>query len=157
MMSKACDSWHLKEDRQAVPPLAINNLPSLENLLVLVVDDNADSLFLTTLILQEYGMQVMTATSASEAFEVIRESKLDVLISDIAMPGEDGYSLIRKIRTLPPEKGGLIPAVALTACVREEDRTEALGSGFQMHVSKPVEPTELVSGVARLAGRSLPT
>ncbi|MDQ3212864.1 MAG: response regulator, partial [Acidobacteriota bacterium] len=96
---------------------------------------------------------VTTAASASEALEALRRAKPDVVISDIGMPGEDGYALIRMIRALPPDEGGDVPAVALTAYARSEDRTRALLSGFQSHVAKPVEPTELVATVASLARR----
>jgi CheY-like chemotaxis protein len=84
--------------------------------------------------------------------EQVQASPPDVVLSDIGMPEQDGYELIRKIRNLPHDKGGLIPAAALTAFARSEDRTKALLAGFQMHVSKPVEPSELIATVASLAG-----
>lgn len=143
MLSIACDNWHLDADGN-------RDFQTLSGRVALVVDDNTDSLLLTSLILEEYEVQVMTATSAREALELIRQFKADFLISDIAMPGEDGYSLIRKIRTLPPFEGGLIPAIALTAYARDEECTLALKSGFQMYFAKPVEPTELVAAVAKL-------
>ncbi|MBD1831238.1 response regulator [Cyanobacteria bacterium FACHB-472] len=128
--------------------------PSLDGLKVLVVDDNADTrLFLTT-VLEECKAQVKAAASVSEAMELIKQSKPDVLVSDIGMPEEDGYTLIGKVRALSPEQGGLIPAAALTAYARAEDRTRSLMSGFQIHLPKPVEPAELAAVVANLAGRS---
>ncbi len=128
--------------------------PSLDGVKVLVVDDNADTrLFLTT-VLEECKAQVKAAASVSEAMELIKQSKPDVLVSDIGMPEEDGYSLISKVRALSPEQGGLIPAAALTAYARAEDRTRSLMSGFQIHLPKPVEPAELAAVVANLAGRS---
>jgi CheY-like chemotaxis protein len=124
-----------------------------------VVDDNVDTLELVTIILGEYGTEVITAASATEAIEAITQGarsasaqlKPNILISDIAMPGVDGYSLIRKVRTLSSEQGGQIPAIALTAYASEEERTRILDAGFQMHIPKPVEPSELVAVVAKLA------
>ena len=133
--------------------LVLDNLPSLDGLRVLVVDDQTDTLELIAFILSEYGAEVRTAASASEAFDAIAQSVPDILISDIGMPEEDGYSLLARIRTLPAEQGGLLPAIALTAFAREEERTFALKAGFSRHVPKPVEPAELVIVVANLAGR----
>jgi CheY-like chemotaxis protein len=93
------------------------------------------------------------AASAAEALEVLLRTRPNVLVTDIGMPQEDGYVFIRRVRALPPEQGGDVPAVALTAYARAEDRTQALLAGFQMHVSKPVEPAELIATVATLAGR----
>ena len=129
----------------------MNNFSILGELRVLVIDDNIDTLELVAVILEQYATEVITATSATEAMQVIAQSKPDVLVSDIAMPGVDGYSLIRQVRTLSSEQGGMIPAVALTAYASEEQRTLALESGFQMHVSKPVDPAELVAVVVKLA------
>jgi CheY-like chemotaxis protein len=127
--------------------------PELTDLSIMFVDDDADSRYLLSLVLDECGAKVMTANSASEAFEMIKREKFDVIISDIGMPDEDGFSLIRKIRELSNEEGGNVPAIALTAYARAEDRVKALRSGFQMHVAKPVEPAELIAIVANLAGR----
>jgi CheY-like chemotaxis protein len=129
----------------------VNNFPALNKLRVLVVDDNADTLELVSFILEEYGTEVITAASAIEAIAAIAQSQPNILISDIAMPGIDGYSLIRKVRTLSSERGGQIPAIALTAYASEEERIRLLDSGFQMHIAKPVDPTELVAVVANLA------
>jgi CheY-like chemotaxis protein len=134
-------------------PLVLDNLPSLDGLRVLVVDDQTDTLELIAFILSEYGADVRTTPSASEAFDAIAQSVPDILISDIGMPEEDGYSLLARIRTLPAEQGGLLPAIALTAFAREEERTRALKAGFSRHIPKPVEPAELVIVVANLAGR----
>lgn len=81
-------------------------------------------------------------------------SRLDILVSDIGMPNEDGYTLLRRVRSLPPERGGRIPAVALTAYARTEDRRAALLAGFQSHVAKPVELSELIAVIANLTGRT---
>ena len=91
--------------------------------------------------------------SAAEALELLRHWRPDVLVSDIEMPGEDGYSLIRKVRALVPDEGGRTPAVALTAYGRTQDRTHSLAAGFSMHVPKPVDPGELTTIVASVAGR----
>jgi CheY-like chemotaxis protein len=123
----------------------VNNFPTLKGLQVIVVDDDADNLELTAIILESYEAQVMKAASASEAFELIRQSLPEVLIVDIAMPGEDGYSLIRRIR-----QSMQIPAIALTALAMEENRIRALESGFQLYLTKPVEPSELVTAIAKL-------
>ncbi len=94
------------------------------------------------------------ATSVSEAFEVLRVWRPDLLVSDIGMPGEDGFDLMGKLRALKPEEGGAIPAVALTAYARVEDRVKTLAAGYQMHAPKPVEPAELATIIASLAGRT---
>jgi signal transduction histidine kinase/CheY-like chemotaxis protein len=131
----------------------INCPPSLRGLRVLAVDDEADTREMIRAVLEYCKMEVITAGSASEALEAIAQSHPDVLISDLGMPGEDGYDLIAKVRALPAERGGQIPAAALTAYVRAEDRVKVLRSGFQLHVPKPLEPNELVAVVANLAGR----
>jgi CheY-like chemotaxis protein len=96
----------------------------------------------------------LTAGSAAEALELVRTHRPDVLVCDIGMPGEDGYSLIRKVRALGAENGGAVPSAALTAYARPEDRVKAVLAGFQMHLAKPVEPAELIATVASLAGRT---
>lgn len=133
--------------------LSIDCLPELSDLRVLLVDDEADSRELLKIILDNCEADVTTASSAAEAFELFQNSRFDIIISDIGMPDEDGFSLIRKIRKLSAERGGKIPAIALTAYARAEDRQQALRAGFQMHVAKPVEPDELLTVVANLAGR----
>jgi signal transduction histidine kinase/ActR/RegA family two-component response regulator len=130
------------------------NLFSLDGLRILAVDDQSDTLEMIKAVLTQCGAEVQTATSAGEAFEVLQDWKPDILISDIGMPGEDGFALIGKIRALKPEEGGLIPAVALTAYARVEDRLKTLSAGYQMHVPKPVEPAELATIIASLAGRT---
>jgi PAS domain S-box-containing protein len=125
----------------------------LSGLRVLVVDDEADARQLVQSVLEGGGAIVEVAGSAAEAFESIRANKFDVIISDIGMPDTDGYELIRKLRQLPREEGGRIPAVALTAYARAEDRRKALMAGFQNHAAKPMDPQELVVVVANLAGR----
>jgi len=124
----------------------------LDGVRVLVVEDDPDTLDVVKFILDQCGAHVLTAASSSEAFEVMERWQPHVLISDVAMPHQDGYEFIAKVRSRRPEQGGNLPAVALTAYARAEDREHALAVGFQMHVPKPVDPEELVAIVARLAG-----
>jgi hypothetical protein len=121
---------------------------------ILAVDDNTDTLELLVIALTEYGADVKAASSAREALEAFEQFKPDVLVSDIGMPGEDGYALIRQVRILEPEQGRNIPAVALTAYASESDRALALDAGFQTHLPKPVESDKLVAAIAHLAGRT---
>ena len=117
---------------------------------ILVVEDDPDTRDLLAFLLEDYGACVMVVASASDALTAFESFKPDVLISDIGMPVEDGYSFLRQIRSLPPEQGGQIPAIALTAYAKQEDQQEALIAGFQQHISKPVEPQSLVAVIARL-------
>jgi len=134
--------------------ISFDGLPSLQGLKVLVVDDEADTRELISEVLKECGSEVITSNSAADALIALEEHKPDILISDLGMPDEDGYSLISKIRALPDERGGQIPAAALTAYARAEDRMRVLRSGFQFHLPKPVDSAELVTVVASLAGRA---
>ena len=127
---------------------------SLSGITVLVVDDDPDALELVKRVLEEYQARVITAGSATEAVVRLGEHAADVLISDIGMPEVDGYELIRRVRALPKASGGDVPAAALTAYSRPDDRTRSLLAGYQTHVRKPVEPIELVAVVAALAGRT---
>ncbi len=126
---------------------------SLSGLRVLIVDDEIDTREFLVIALEQYGAEVIAAASADEAMRLLERLKPSVMVSDIGMPVEDGYTLIRRIRALAAKQGGTIPAAALTAYVREEDRIQALQAGFQMHVPKPIEPMQLVAVVAKLAGR----
>nr|WP_275994145.1 PAS domain S-box protein [Argonema antarcticum] len=123
----------------------------LKDLRVLVVDDDTDSRAFLSFVLEQYGAQATAVASASEGFEALCRLKPDVLVSDIGMPQEDGYSLIGKVRALDANEGGQTPAIALTAYARDEDHKQALSAGFQMHIAKPVEPGELAKVVATLA------
>jgi CheY-like chemotaxis protein/anti-sigma regulatory factor (Ser/Thr protein kinase) len=138
----------------AVVPTYIG--PWLAGVRVLVVDDEPDALDLATAILGAALAEVRTCQSAAEALRAFGEWRPDVLVTDIEMPVEDGLSLIRKIRALEPARGGKVPAIALTAYGRMEDRLRTLSAGFSMHVSKPVDPRELTTVVASLAGRETP-
>ena len=134
--------------------ISFAGLPSLHGLKVLVVDDEPDTRELIREVLKECGSEVITSHSVAEALIALEQHKPDVLVSDLGMPDEDGYSLIAKIRQLPAEQGGEIPAAALTAYARAEDRMRVLRSGFQFHLPKPVDSAELVTVVASLAGRA---
>lgn len=125
----------------------------LNGLRVLAVDDNADARELLTFLLEEYGIEVLTAASATEALEIITQLKPDILLIDIAMPGEDGYSLICKVRNLEAEEGGQIPAIALTASADENGSALAIKAGFQNFITKPFDEVELVTAIACLAER----
>ncbi|MEP6777020.1 MAG: ATP-binding protein [Chthoniobacterales bacterium] len=128
--------------------------PDLSGIRILAVDDEADARYLVQRILSSAGAVVQTASSGAEALEAMKTAQPHVLISDIGMPGEDGYAVIRKVRALDGNDGGNIPAIALTAFARSDDRRRAIMSGFQMHMAKPVEPAELVAMVASLASRT---
>lgn len=134
----------------------VDGLPGLDGLRVLVVDDDESSREIIFAILQECRAAVTTADSAARALEVLASARFDVLVSDIAMPGENGYELIARVRQLPHEQGGNMPAIALTAYARPEDRMRALAAGYQTHVPKPVEPIELALIVGGLTERRTP-
>jgi PAS domain S-box-containing protein len=129
--------------------------PILEDLRVLVVDDEADARALLEAILERDGATVKIVSSTPEALKVFSMFKPHVLVSDIGMPGENGYSLIQQLRSLPVHQGGQTPAIALSAYAREEDRLQAERAGFQLHMSKPVSAKELVAAVANLSGRMI--
>ena len=122
----------------------------LYGLKILVVDDDLDTRELIDWVLRRAGAEVVAAGSSREALEALDKEKFQLLISDIAMPGEDGYALLRKVRALPPERSGRIPAIALTAHSMVQDRLQSLRAGFQSHVPKPVVPEELVEVVASI-------
>lgn len=126
---------------------------SLDGLRVLLVDDEPEARQIISTVITRTGAEVKACTSASEALAKLLEWKPDVILSDIAMPEEDGYSFINRVRSLPREKGGETPAAALTAYAREIDRRQALDAGYQMHIAKPIGAGQLISMIARLAGR----
>jgi CheY-like chemotaxis protein len=144
---------------ERVHPAARDTLPlfecadRLDSYRVLVVDDEPDTREMLRVGLHHCGANVSVAGSTREALEMMDAHAYDLVISDIGMPDEDGYELIRRIRSLPAERGGKVPAVALTAYARTEDRLQALRSGYQMHVPKPVELAELVAVAASLINR----
>jgi PAS domain S-box-containing protein len=128
----------------------------LDGVRVLIVDDQLDERELFTTILGGFGAETKTAASTAEGLKLVRDWKPDVLVSDIAMPEEDGYALLRKVRALGRDAGGDVPAVAVTAHARAEDRERALAAGFQTYVAKPIDRLKLVEVVARAAGRIVP-
>ena len=129
---------------------------SLAQVTVLAVDDEPDALALIRAVLEAQHAHVVTASSAEEALRAIETTRPHVLLADIGMPRTDGYELIRQVRALRADQGGAVPAAALTAFARSEDRTRALLAGYQTHLAKPVQPVELVAAVASLAGRVSP-
>ena len=120
---------------------------------MLVVEDDDDARGLIEKVLETQGATVKTVASAREALDVLGREPVDVLVSDIEMPGTDGYQLIKELRLRPSQQGGSVPAAALTAYARTEDRLRALRAGFQLHLAKPVQPSELVTVVGSLAAR----
>ena len=126
-------------------------VPSLDGMNVLVVDDDWDSRELVTVVLKASGAEVVSVTSAIEALRELALRRFDVLLSDIGMAEMDGYALISQIRQLPAERGGTIPAAALTAYAGIENQRRALSAGYQVHIPKPIGPSELITAVARLA------
>lgn len=128
----------------------------LSGLTVLVVDDDNDGRELVRWVLSECQAQVLVAANAQQALEQLAAGHPQVLVSDIGMPQVDGFALLKRVRALPPEQGGAVPAIALTAFARPEDRARALHAGFAAHLTKPLNPAELLATVARVAGRDTP-
>jgi PAS domain S-box-containing protein len=142
---------------EAPPPAPVErkileNGHRLDGVRVLLVEDNPDTLDMLRFIFDEAGAEVIPATSVDDALDALERFRPDALVSDIAMPDRDGYDLIREIRSREPERGGKIPAVAVTAYARAEDRVRVLAAGFQMHIAKPIDPDELIAVVASLTG-----
>lgn len=142
------------EPTDTVPPTTDPlSCPSLAEIQILVVEDHADTRDYITMVLEQSGAQVTAVASVREALHYLEQTNPDVLISDIGLPQEDGYTLIRTVRNREQDWGSRIPAIALTAYVRAEDQRQALAAGFEMHVPKPVEPSELVAVVAKAVGQ----
>ncbi|WP_199326679.1 hybrid sensor histidine kinase/response regulator [Nostoc sp. FACHB-888] len=137
-------------NEQKDPALLTPNSLRLSGIRVLVVDDDADSRDFVAFVLEQDGACVFTVSSAFEALQTLPQVKPDVLVSDISMPEMDGYMLIHQVRSWTPEQGGQIPAIALTAFARNNDQHKALKAGFQMHLSKPLNPEKLVAAIAKL-------
>jgi PAS domain S-box-containing protein len=138
-------------DEQGTPDYGLVDLSGIR---VLVVDDQGDARDLVGRVLSECKAEVITAADAAEALALVERERPHVLVSDIGMPDVDGYELLKRVRALGVKHGGAVPAIALTAFARSEDRTRALNKGFRVHVSKPVEPAELIATVASVAGRT---
>lgn len=128
---------------------------SLDGLRVLLIDDEPEARSIIGTVIRRAGAEVKACTSAGEGMAEITRWRPDVILSDIAMPEEDGYSFISKVRSLSHDQGGETPAAALTAYAREEDRLQTLATGYQMHIAKPIDPSHLIAMVARLAGRRI--
>jgi CheY-like chemotaxis protein len=127
--------------------------PRLEGVSVLVVDDEQDTREMLKIMIEQLGADVNVCASSSEAMTMLRDWQPDVIVSDIEMPDEDGYELMRRVRQLEAIRGvSQVPAVALTAYARVEDRMRALAAGYQMHIAKPAQPEELAAVIASLAG-----
>jgi PAS domain S-box-containing protein len=145
------------EEREALDAMLSARSESLAGVRALIVDDEEEVRTTLTLTLQNYGAQAQAVASGTEALEMLArqtpDDHFDAIICDIGMPDEDGYTVMRKVRALPPEKGGAIPAIALTAYGRAEDRVRALAAGFHMHVAKPIEPDELAVVILSLFNR----
>jgi CheY-like chemotaxis protein len=148
--------------RLPLHPVGVETIPEettpaqdldLSQLKILVVDDEADMRELMRVVLQTYGAQVQVVGSAVEALQQLKDWQPDLLISDIGMPEIDGYMLLRQVRQLPPEQGGRIPAIALTAYAGEHDQQQASAAGFQQHLAKPAEPEQLVAAIVLLVQR----
>jgi CheY-like chemotaxis protein len=122
----------------------------LNGIKVLVVDDEPDSREFVAFVLEQAGATVLTATTAAEALTMLIRSKPTVLLSDIGMPEMDGYMLMQQVRALPPEQGGQVRAIALTAYAGDFNQQQALQAGFQQHVSKPIEPERLIQVISSL-------
>lgn len=144
------DKTQRLKDEQNYPTLLAHNSLPLAGIQVLVVDDDADSRDLIAFVLEQDGAFVIAVSSAYEALQTLAEVKPNVLVSDISMPDIDGYMLIHQVRNLTPEQGGQIPAIALTAFARNDDQQEALKAGFQMHLSKPLNPEKLIAAIVQL-------
>jgi CheY-like chemotaxis protein/anti-sigma regulatory factor (Ser/Thr protein kinase) len=123
---------------------------SLPGVHVLIVEDEADARDLLVAVLQRAGADVFAVASSIEALRTLNQWQAEILVSDIGLPDEDGYALIHKVRALDPDHGGTIPAIALTANARMEDRARALAAGFQRHMAKPVDPAELTRAIAQI-------
>ena len=142
----------LSAPRSAPPStFTVPQMDVLRGIRVLVVDDERDAREFVQRVLEDFGAEVVPCSSAADALDAIRRRSPDVMLCDIGMPGEDGYQLIQKVRALAQDDGGGTAAVALTAYSRDEDRRRSLELGFQLHLSKPVEPMRLVEVVAALA------
>lgn len=142
-----------REHPRAPKGMPMDCPPALDGAHILMIDDERDSRALVKRILEECQAIVTMAASAEEGLAALRQQKADVIISDVGMPGTDGYQFIRAVRQLSEDEGGNSPAIALTAFARSEDRQRAMLAGFDMHIAKPVEPAELIAVVARLARR----
>jgi PAS domain S-box-containing protein len=149
-VARSDDAGHRERPSFADVDLFSLDLPSLAGITVLIVDDEPDARLIISRIVEERGARTLTASSGTEALSLLASESIDILVSDIGMPDFDGYRLVQTIRTLESKRVRKLPAIALTAYARTEDRQRALLAGYQMHLAKPVEPRELVAGIASL-------
>jgi CheY-like chemotaxis protein/nitrogen-specific signal transduction histidine kinase len=126
---------------------------TLDDIRVLVVDDEGDTRDLIATVLESKGASVRVAESVTEAFSILKDGRIDVVLTDLALPGEDGHALVRRLRQSPDRRMAAIPAVAVTADARAEARSQALAAGFHLYLPKPIDPTDLVREVGRLVSR----
>jgi CheY-like chemotaxis protein len=140
--------WHPQAVASNPPDLM--ELPTLSNVRMLVVDDESDGRAFIARILEDRGASVTCASSGREALDALSRNHFDLLLSDIGMPDMDGFELIRRVRALDKSRTGPIPAIAITAYARAEDRQRSLLAGFHMHLSKPIEARELIASIAGL-------
>jgi len=143
-----------KHDPLPTNPKFLCPEPVLKNLKVLLVDDDTDTREVMSFILEQAGAIVINVESAAAALQALSQTQLDLLLSDIGMPQVDGYMLIRQVRSLPPQQGGTIPAIALTAYAGETNQQKVLSAGFQQHLAKPIDPDQLIQAIAQLMGRA---
>lgn len=143
------ESLSMAEPANFPTDLGLNSL-LLAGIKVLIVEDDADSRDFVVFVLEQEGAEAIAVSSAFEALQVLTQTQPDVLVSDISMPDMDGYMLISQVRTLTPEAGGKIPAIALTAYARDDDQQQALAAGYQMHLSKPVNTEKLIAAIVKL-------
>ena len=134
-------------------PPAIDHL--LAGMRVLMADDEADARDVMRVVLESHGAEVVSVASAAEALDALQHSAFDAVVADIGMPGEDGYSLMRAIRLLPADRGGTVPAIAVTAYATLRERDDALNAGFTAHMGKPFEPDRLVATISKIAQRRI--
>jgi PAS domain S-box-containing protein len=153
VMPAAADDARALSTANVDPQVWLDAAPSLHGTKVLVVEDEPDGRELVRSLLEQCGADVLSAGSAAEAFPLVARERPHVIICDIGMPEEDGYSFMQRVRDLPHGEGGLTPAAALTAFASTQDRMRALNAGFQIHIPKPVQPAELVTVVASLSSR----
>jgi len=151
LMALQAERYESGRAQASTPTAPLQEAPDLAGIKVLVVDDEPDTRDMLRTMIEQLGAQVKVCASSGEALQIFHEWLPDVIVSDIEMPGEDGYQLMRRIRELAPEHGGKTPAVALTAYARTDDRMRALSAGYQMHVAKPADPIELAAVIASLA------
>jgi CheY-like chemotaxis protein len=149
-LAQAAAPCSCQQTETAEHVLGLDRAEGFAGVRVLVVDDEQDTRRLISTVIAQTGAEVAACASAGEALEKIETWRPHILMSDIGMPGEDGYALIKRVRALPPERGGRTPAAALTAYARDEDRTRALAAGYQLHIAKPFNPGDLLAAVSDL-------